>query len=175
MPEKFIWRVGIALHCLPRILLFPPVIHKHYKNTQLGRRYNLTTWWFGPLNFLSCISQVVENGALMTLTYVSSTDNFGKIFCESCFIVMVGIMDCQSIPLINTHSWKLDWCSILILINTWSTLHWHLLDQQSVDSQRSVNWLICNNWKLVQCRPTVYQDVDGVSIKCQVRIWWILD
>ena len=81
MPEKFIWRVGIALHCLPRILLFPPVIHKHYKNTQLGRRYNSTTWWFGPLNFLSCISQVVENGALMTLTYVSSTDNFGKIFC----------------------------------------------------------------------------------------------
>ena len=80
MPEKFIWRVGIALHCLPRILLFPPVILKHYKNTQLGRRYSLTTWWFGPLNLLSCISEVVENGALITLTYISSTDNFGKIF-----------------------------------------------------------------------------------------------
>ena len=79
MPEKFIWRVGIALHCLPRILLFPPVILKHYKNPQFGRRYNSTTWWFGPLNLLSCISQVLENGALMTLTYISSTDNFGKI------------------------------------------------------------------------------------------------
>lgn len=76
MPEKFIWRVGIALHCLPRIVLFPPVILKHYKNTQLGRRYNSTTWWFGPLSLLSCISEVVENGALMTLTYISSTDNF---------------------------------------------------------------------------------------------------
>ncbi|XP_078369876.1 acyltransferase PGAP2-like [Oculina patagonica] len=75
MPEKFIWRIGIALHCLPRIFLFPFIIHKHYKETQLGRRYNLTTWWFGPLNLLNCILQVVENGGLLTLTYISSTDN----------------------------------------------------------------------------------------------------
>ena len=78
MPEKFIWRIGIALHCLPRIFLFPTAIHKHYKDT--GRKYNLTTWWFGPLNLLACISQVVENGALLTLTYISSTDNFGMVF-----------------------------------------------------------------------------------------------
>ncbi|KAL9973905.1 hypothetical protein ACROYT_G020413 [Oculina patagonica] len=87
MPEKFIWRVGIALHCLPRIFLFPFIIHKHYKETQSGRRNNLTTWWFWPLNLLNCILQVVENGALLTLTYISSTDNFDVH--EASFIVFM--------------------------------------------------------------------------------------
>ncbi len=79
MPEKFIWRVGIALHCLPPIFISPTIFYKHYKETQSGRRYNLTTWWFWPLNVINCILQVVENGALLTLTYVSSTDNLGKV------------------------------------------------------------------------------------------------
>lgn len=78
MPEKFIWRMGIALHCLPRIILFPSAFHKHYRSTQSGRKYNLTTWWFWLLNLVTCILQVVENGALLALTFISSTDNFGK-------------------------------------------------------------------------------------------------
>ena len=80
MPEKFIWRTAIAVHCLPHIVLFASVIHKYFENTELGRRYTKTTWWFRPLNLLNCILQVVENGALITLSYVSSTDNLGKIF-----------------------------------------------------------------------------------------------
>ena len=83
MPEKFIWRTTIAVHCLPRIVLFASVIHKYYKNTELGRRYTSTTWWFGPLNLLNCISQVVENGGLITLSYISSSDNLGKIFYKA--------------------------------------------------------------------------------------------
>ena len=78
MPEKFIWRVGIALHCLPRILIMPYSLHKYFKNTQLGRRYNLMTWWFWLLNLAASILHLMENGALITLTYISSTDNFGK-------------------------------------------------------------------------------------------------
>ena len=89
MPEKFIWRTAVAVHCLPRIVLFASVIHKYYKNTELGRRYNSVTWWFGPLNLLNCISQVVENGALITLTYVSSTDNLGKIFSSSILVKFI--------------------------------------------------------------------------------------
>ena len=83
MPEKFIWRTAIALHCLPCIVLSVSVIHKYYKNTELGRRYNSATWWFGPLNLLNCISHLGENGALITLSYISSTDNLGKIFSNS--------------------------------------------------------------------------------------------
>ena len=83
MPERFIWRVGIALHCLPRILVMPYALHKHFKNTQAGRRYNLATWWFAPLNLLNSLLHLVENGALLTLTYVSSKENFGKVVFQS--------------------------------------------------------------------------------------------
>ena len=89
MPEKFIWRMGIALHCLPRIILFPPAIHKHYRSTQSGRKYNLTTWWFWLLNLVTCILQVVENGALLTLTFISSTDNFGKSYFIVQYVIQI--------------------------------------------------------------------------------------
>lgn len=79
MPEKFIWNLGIALHCLPRIILFPAAFYEHYRSTQSGRKYNLTSWWFWLLNLFTSTSQVVENGALLTLTFISSTDNFGKL------------------------------------------------------------------------------------------------
>lgn len=78
MPEMFIWRVTIALHCFPRILLLPSAIHKHYTNTQSGRIYHLTTWWFKPLNFLNYILEIIENGALLSMTYISSVENHGE-------------------------------------------------------------------------------------------------
>ena len=81
MPEKFIWRVGIALHCLPRVLVVPYSLHKHFKNTQAGRKYNLKTWWFWVVNLTASVLHLAENGALITLTYISSTDNYGKIQC----------------------------------------------------------------------------------------------
>ncbi|KAJ7393050.1 Post-GPI attachment to protein factor 2 [Desmophyllum pertusum] len=89
MPEKFIWRVGIALHCLPRILVLPYALQKHYKNTLAGRKYNLTTWWFGSLNLINSLLHLVENGALLTLTYISSTDNYD--FHERIFHCIYGM------------------------------------------------------------------------------------
>ncbi|XP_029205857.2 post-GPI attachment to proteins factor 2-like [Acropora muricata] len=87
MPERFIWNLGIALHCLPRIILFPAAFYEHYRSTQSGRKYNLTTWWFWLLNLFTNISQVVENGALLTLTFITSTDNF--VIHETSFIVFM--------------------------------------------------------------------------------------
>ena len=108
MPEKFIWHIGIALHCLPRILLFPATLHKHYRNTQLGQKYNVTTWWFWVLNLVTSISQVVENGALLTLTYISSTDNFGKS--------LIGLMLIHDIQ--RTYMYMLQGNVILHVIDT---------------------------------------------------------
>ena len=79
MPEKFIWNIGIPLHSLPRITLFPAAFHKYYRSTSSGQQYNLTTWWFWILNLAAYIVQVVQNGALLTLTFISSSDNFGKL------------------------------------------------------------------------------------------------
>ncbi|XP_027056888.1 post-GPI attachment to proteins factor 2-like [Pocillopora damicornis] len=87
MPEMFIWRVAIALHCFPRILLLPSAIHKHYTNTQSGRIYHLTTWWFKPLNFLNYILEIIENGALLSMTYISSVENHAMH--EASFIVFM--------------------------------------------------------------------------------------
>lgn len=87
MPEKFIWRVGIALHCLPRVLVMPYYLQKYFKNTTTGRKYNLETWWFGLLNLSASLLHLVENGALITLTYISSTDNHDVH--ESAFIAFM--------------------------------------------------------------------------------------
>ena len=63
---------------------------------------------------------------------------------------------------------------------SWSTLFSTLdqhLDQQSVDSRRTVNWLICTNWKLVtqlstncglRCQWSHRWSVNRASIKCQL-------
>lgn len=87
MPEKFIWKIGIALHCLPRITLFPAAFHKYYRSTSSGQKYNLTTWWFWILNLAAYIAQMVENGALLTLTFISSSDNFA--IHETSFVVFM--------------------------------------------------------------------------------------
>ncbi|XP_068703510.1 post-GPI attachment to proteins factor 2-like [Montipora foliosa] len=91
MPEKFIWNIGIALHCLPRITLFPAAFHKYYRSTSAGRQYNLTTWWFWILNLAAYIVQVVENGALLTLTFISFSENFA-IHEISLMVFMVSSM-----------------------------------------------------------------------------------
>lgn len=86
----------------------------------------------------------------------------------SCFPAPPNTWYPELIPTINI--------SINIPIDTWSTLYRHLIDQQSVNSQLSVNLIIWIKWKLVKCQWTVWQtvkqDVHGVSIKCQPRCWW---
>ena len=112
MPEKFIWRTAVAVHCLPRIVLFASVIHKYYKNTEIGKRYTSTTWWFGLLNLLNCILQVVENGGLITLSYVSSTDNLGKIFSNSILVTRNVIFTKSS----SSLSWMVTKRCILFIL-----------------------------------------------------------
>jgi len=79
-------------------------------------------------------------------------------------VLRKSVVECQSILLINTLNQHVDRRPNQYSADTLSTL-----DQQSVNSQLSVNWLIRINWKLVD------QDVDGVSIKCQLRCWWSID
>ena len=105
MPEKFIWRTAVAVHCLPRTVLFASVIHKYYKNTEIGKRYTSTTWWFGLLNLLNYILQVVENGGLITLSYVSSTDNLGKIFYKATMLRV----KCWFFPVIELIELNGEW------------------------------------------------------------------
>ena len=66
----------------------------------------------------------------------------------------------------NQH---LDRQTIDISNNTWSTLNQHLIDiltdarSTFVDSQLSVNWLICVDLKFVDSRPRCQSSIDWVS------------
>ena len=73
----------------------------------------------------------------------------------------------------RSTSWS---TSINILIDTCLTCDLHL-DQQSVNSRRTVNWLIHTNWKLVtqlstncgpRCQWSHRWSVNRASIKCQL-------
>ena len=83
------------------------------------------------------------------------------------YVLKASTIECWSILLINTLNGHLDWYSMDISIDTRSK---H--DQQSVDSRPCVNRLIWNYQKLVDSRPTVNWDVDGVSTECQLRCRW---
>lgn len=123
---------------------------------------------------------VAESGIKHASFTVSIPWNLKFIIISNCFadwfywkcwvcVLMASMIDCQLIPLINTHNWHLDWYLIKdrYLVDTPSTF-----DQPLVDSRPSVDQLICINWKLVDCWLTVKQDFDGVSIECQPLCWW---
>lgn len=72
-PQKYIWRICIALHAAPRFL-FAFAYFGYYTSFHVGPRNTL----YKNLARLCVFLHVLENTALVTLTYVSSTDNYGK-------------------------------------------------------------------------------------------------
>nr|XP_022321214.1 post-GPI attachment to proteins factor 2-like [Crassostrea virginica] len=70
-PQKYIWRICIALHAAPRFL-FAFSYFGYYTSFHVGSRNTLYTILARICVFL----HVVENSALVILTYVSSTDNY---------------------------------------------------------------------------------------------------
>lgn len=72
-PQKYIWRICIALHAAPRFL-FAFAYFGYYTSFHVGPRNSL----YKNLARLCVFLHVLENTALVTLTYVSSTDNYGK-------------------------------------------------------------------------------------------------
>lgn len=72
-PQKYIWRICVALHAAPRFL-FAFAYFGYYTSFHVGPRNTL----YKNLARLCVFLHVLENTALVTLTYVSSTDNYGK-------------------------------------------------------------------------------------------------
>ena len=72
-PQRYIWRIGIALHSLPRFAnAF--TYYFYYLESFSGQRRA----FFIVLNKINTLLHIVENIALLTLTYISSTENYGK-------------------------------------------------------------------------------------------------
>uniref|UniRef100_A0A8W8KWQ8 CWH43-like N-terminal domain-containing protein n=1 Tax=Magallana gigas TaxID=29159 RepID=A0A8W8KWQ8_MAGGI len=94
-PQKYIWRICIALHAAPRFL-FAFAYFGYYTSFHVGPRNTL----YKNLARLCVFLHVLENTALVTLTYVSSTDNYAVH--ENMFIVF---MVCSEVYMFFRHEW----------------------------------------------------------------------
>lgn len=68
-PQKYIWRIGIALHCTPRFL----VSLMYYK--QLQNSFPVNSWWQTSVSAIF-LFQNLEIISLVGLSYISSTEDF---------------------------------------------------------------------------------------------------
>lgn len=68
-PQRFVWQLAITLHAVPRFIL---ASFNHKRNQNLVR----SRW--RAVAFLATLLNVVENLALLGLTYFTSVDSYGE-------------------------------------------------------------------------------------------------
>ena len=73
VPQRNVWRISIALHAFPRFLA-ALAYFKYHMNFLVEKRRHL----YVALAGLCTLLHMVENFALVVLTYISSLDNRGK-------------------------------------------------------------------------------------------------
>lgn len=71
-PEKYIWRFCIAYHCMPRTVLHTSVYWNQYQDWAAEIDSPLYKWAIRATSLL----HVIENLSLVTLTFVSSSENY---------------------------------------------------------------------------------------------------
>ncbi|KAK6172485.1 hypothetical protein SNE40_016124 [Patella caerulea] len=81
-PQKYIWRICIALHCGPRFLLALSYYNYH-TSIDTGKYDKL----YKAGAALCTLLHIMENGALIILSYVSSEDNYA--IHENMFITFI--------------------------------------------------------------------------------------
>lgn len=73
-PERYIWRVAVALHNFPRFMA--AISYKNfYLNSPLKPVDSYDSFWYTLACWGVCSLHVMENLCLLVLTYVSSTEN----------------------------------------------------------------------------------------------------
>ncbi|XP_031551054.1 post-GPI attachment to proteins factor 2-like isoform X2 [Actinia tenebrosa] len=85
-PEKYIWRIGIAYHSFMRLIVVI-LEHRILHNRIIGT----PSTWFVWMTRIKSLLLVVENFALLMLTYVSSDDNY-SVHEKSFILFMVAGM-----------------------------------------------------------------------------------
>lgn len=80
-PQRYIWRIGIALHAAPRFL----AVAGYYRHFLTRLSYCGSKWII--LSQFACLLHFIENMSLIGLTYVSSSENYE--FHEKFFITFM--------------------------------------------------------------------------------------
>lgn len=70
-PQRFIWRFVIALHTIPRI----QIAHVYY-----AYFISILPKWQKSTVLVNCLLNLVEVLSLFGLTFISSTDNYSKLY-----------------------------------------------------------------------------------------------
>ncbi|XP_067009853.1 post-GPI attachment to proteins factor 2 [Anabrus simplex] len=77
-PQRYVWRIAIAIHAGPRLLV-ARIYYRYYE----GVLYK----WIHFMAKIACWLNVVENLALIGLTFISSAENYAVH--EKCFITFM--------------------------------------------------------------------------------------
>ena len=78
-PQRHVWRIAIAIHAGPRLL----VARMYYRYYQ-GILYQ----WIHFMAAIACWLNVIENVALIGLTFISSAENHGKCINQNSSITL---------------------------------------------------------------------------------------
>ncbi|OQV20500.1 Post-GPI attachment to proteins factor 2 [Hypsibius exemplaris] len=145
-PQRYIWRTGVAFHSAPR--LFVSLMYYNFYNSFASIRNNEFLRKAATVN---CIVNMLEILALLLLTYVSSTENYGVH--EKMFISFMVFSIAH------------------MLITLYLFRHLRDSDPEDVDLRRSLTWkhrLAVFNWTIFvmslyfffrhnkHCEPGVY-------------------
>lgn len=69
--QRFVWGTAIAVHAGPRFL-FTSMYRQYYKDTLTNQAQRLAS--------IACVLNVVENVALIGLTFIPSAYNYGEFY-----------------------------------------------------------------------------------------------
>ena len=72
-PQRYIWRICIGLHCAPRLML--AIMYYRYHTARPVARYQALFKFLAAVNTLLYL---LENLALVALSYVSSRENYSE-------------------------------------------------------------------------------------------------
>ncbi|UYV62229.1 hypothetical protein LAZ67_1008322 [Cordylochernes scorpioides] len=124
-PQQYIWRVGVALHCTPRLLL-SWLYHGHHTNLAVRVTTDQRPLYLRLVN-LNFWTNVAEILALVGVTYISNRDNYPVhekifiLFMASSIAYMLGTCACCKMAQskvtsdMERRSWIIK-CCLFILI-----------------------------------------------------------
>ena len=78
-PQRHVWRIAIAIHAGPRLL----VARMYYRYYQ-GVLYQ----WIHFMAAIACWLNVIENLALIGLTFISSAENYGMSHEKNIYLLL---------------------------------------------------------------------------------------
>jgi len=100
-PQRYVWRIGIAIHTAPRFLLSVVTYNIHME--KFSRVPVPSCSWYRRLTSINYWLSLTEVGSLIGLTYISSRENYP--IHEKCFITFMVASLCHLLLNTSLYRW----------------------------------------------------------------------